>query len=104
MIIPDAKSPLVLHDERLCFGPGHAGQVVHIQVALSAETRSLVADHLFPVGIAWGSDSHVVERTIESRHETPPKALNDCKGGIARPPLLLELVCDFLWPDVSNPL
>src|SRR6266550_7727793 len=68
MVVTNADSPFVLRDERLCFGSGHAGQVVDIQVALSAETRSLVTNHLFPVSVAWGSDSHVVKRIIESGH------------------------------------
>jgi hypothetical protein len=104
MVITNTESPFVLRDERLCFGPRHAGQVVNIQVALSAETRALVTDHLFPVSVTRCSDSHVIERTIESRHEVTLKALSDCKGGLAGPPLLLELVCDLLWRDVTNPL
>lgn len=103
MIIPNAEPPLVFRDQRLCFGPGHAGQVVHIQVALSAETSSLVADHLFPIGIAWGSDSHVIERIIESGHNIP-QPLAGMEVDRCSLHAHLQLLNRGLWPDVSNPL
>ena len=101
MIITNAEPSFVFRDERLCFGPGHAGQVVHIQVALPAETRSLVADHLFPVGIAWGSDSHVLESIIESGHNIPQLAKRRTPVHL---PALLQLPSRGLRRDVSNPL
>jgi hypothetical protein len=55
-------------DERLRFSFTHRGQVVNVEIALTAESHAVSANHPFPISWAGRRNSHMIKRAAEFRH------------------------------------
>jgi hypothetical protein len=69
---PDAEPAFVPRYERFSLILCHARKVVDIQIALAAKPHAVSADHLFRVSLAGRSDSHAIQKAIESGHNISP--------------------------------
>jgi hypothetical protein len=59
----DAKAADITFEQRVHFLITHVTEIVHVLVALAAETSTLVSDHFGPFHSAWSLDYDVFYRT-----------------------------------------
>src|SRR6185295_2228682 len=67
-IKPDTEPAFVSSDQRLSLEPGHASEIVDVQVARTTEAHPFRADHLIPVSFARSGHLNMFQRMFESSH------------------------------------
>ena len=64
----DTEPAFVSGDQRFSLGPGHAGEIVDVQVARPTEAHPFRADHLFPISLARRGDLYLLQWILEPGH------------------------------------